>query len=1366
MQMYAGLFCALAGVLCVTASSAEETSPTLPLRIPEAPFLIKAPAVMQTFTPVLEGNVIVCGNKRLEVERNGALRLLADGQVVLDHVASLLATVDKKTGAKNWLSTADNQRCKADLCSFVTSGNTITCRRVLPLSDKLAEYTQTLTLQEDGLIRLETAWVLPTDAQFTALPSSLVASVPQARAQNQRLLVNQKSYTIPLQPEYTFLPSDAKTVYERIEFLPDTTAGFVILPQTIGGLRFYLEKAGATSYSFRFYEDSRTKRLSLLFDLRRGTAAAPAGQTCAGINFRAVENLTLPDRQRNLIVNPSFEQGREGYWRDWGMLKYTSPEIWGLDAYALDAQAPHSGRRSLRLLAPASKPAEDYRAIGYALRSFSVPLAAGDYTFSLYAKGGEEGQRLSVWFPNASWVGYGNKHLPIGFTADGKGKMAQRVFPLTGQWQRYSLTFQVPQSMPVFASIGVDTPGKSGFAWIDDLQLESGSAASAYSSAPVMGQLQTSSPDNFLRPADKINARLTLTSRPSSTGRVALSVRNFFGEEIHKFEADFTCDSAGCAEVPLPLEQKLGRGIFLLRADYTLAGGQQCYEIHRLAIMDFLGNDFRLKNLFSDDYGDAMLGRFDVRQLLERYRKVGIGATCHNYVWDKPAWDLLREYRVEPFDAPMGSITRSFVGGDYFTGQKVLKLEIIDYSTRTHLTMETPAEHLNDNAAQSEAYLEQIRVAAARVAGGHPWIKIWTLSGEIFHHWPYSWWAREGTQEKATANCAKMLAAFAEGVKRGNPQALVYQGTPTNLGVDAGIKEIDQTLQAVASVSKTKFDLVGCHTYRLRPESPDLDADTQTLLDVMAKDGYDKTPIFFGEGMHFGPYSIPQWGIESASWLPPSCWYYGPLSYDMGWNEKISAAWRARCWLIALKHQNRLLTSMSGAFINNFDMDLDLTPYATQKISNTLGRLLGDAEFRRDIRFAPYTRCYVFEDAQKRPVAAIWGFHPKLDSGSMEAPLAKTNFNGTLAAIFDLMEQERAVGPDAEVTFPVSSFPLFLRGKPGTIAAFSKALEDCALVGGSDITPLMVSGKPASPAQQSVVCRNFLSKPFAGSLQCAGQTRALTIPAAGTQTLALPLPNPLTPAAITANSLPCVIHNGANTFNADLGFRGLIAQKARHEIKIDGDLTDWQDVPEVAFTETCIYDKTPSDAKNHSGWFKVAWTEKGIYLAARIRDNTLIAEQQSDPEQRWNNDSFQVYFDSFCDAATRQQTGYDENDYDYTIYPKSSLNAAEVFRRRTPDPQLGLAVEAPRDRTIAADIPAGFQKWEDGYSYEIFFPAKYLLPIRLEKGSALGFGLTSNDRDGKNVRAALSLTPAGSQTTCFNQPHLWPALLLWEDTKE
>jgi len=122
---------------------------------------------------------------------------------------------------------------------------------------------------------------------------------------------------------------------------------------------------------------------------------------------------------------------------------------------------------------------------------------------------------------------------------------------------------------------------------------------------------------------------------------------------------------------------------------------------------------------------------------------------------------------------------------------------------------------------------------------------------------------------------------------------------------------------------------------------------------------------------------------------------------------------------------------------------------------------------------------------------------------------------------------------------------------------------------------------------------------------------------------------------------------------------------------------------------------------------------------------------------------------------------YDENDYDYAVFPKADGKGSIVYRYRTPDPQLGLATQAPRDNTIAEDIHSAFKRTDDGYIYEVAFPAKYLLPIKLSKGESFGFGLFVNDRDdGKTVRSSMTITPSG--TGCYNKPHLWPVMFLSE----
>ena len=68
-------------------------------------------------------------------------------------------------------------------------------------------------------------------------------------------------------------------------------------------------------------------------------------------------------------------------------------------------------------------------------------------------------------------------------------------------------------------------------------------------------------------------------------------------------------------------------------------------------------------------------------------------------------------------------------------------------------------------------------------------------------------------------------------------------------------------------------------------------------------------------------------------------------------------------------------------------------------------------------------------------------------------------------AVYDLLERQRqasTVGEDG-VKIAISSFPVLLRGKSGTLEAFRHALQNASLQGGEGIMPVMPSARPATP---------------------------------------------------------------------------------------------------------------------------------------------------------------------------------------------------------------------------------------------------------------------------------------------------------------
>ena len=174
----------------------------------------------------------------------------------------------------------------------------------------------------------------------------------------------------------------------------------------------------------------------------------------------------------------------------------------------------------------------------------------------------------------------------------------------------------------------------------------------------------------------------------------------------------------------------------------------------------------------------------------------------------------------------------------------------------------------------------------------------------------------------------------------------------------------------------------------------------------------------------------------------------------------------------------------------------------------------------------------------------------------------------------------------------------------------------------------------------------------------------------------------------------------------------------------------------------------------------MAWDEKKLRLRVKARDN--VFSPGSEKIYRWNYDVLQVYFDTRCSAMKNGTQHYDEDDYEYGIMPLPDGKSCEVWRSFSPDIQLTFGIAAPKNDTIATEIPAKFTRTADGYIYDVEFPADYLLPMKLMNGYNFAFGLLAGDKDdSKGMTKALSNTTKPG-TGCYSQPHLWPIAILTE----
>ena len=1038
---------------------------------------------------------------------------------------------------------------------------------------------------------------------------------------------------------------------------------------------------------FSFRTGKSKNQPAFVIDLGESLVQSAEVRKPGGVDLMAVDALETPERKsRNLLPNPYFAAKKHF------LVQY---RISDEDKFSQDARF---GRYSLNVKG--------------GCRIATIPADAGDYVFSFYAKG------------------KGIFSLGIR-SAGGAGNAFQKRFSCKikspADWKRYEIPFHFPKDNALVTELRVP----EGIL-LDGLQLEKGKRATEFDAPKVeAGAIG----DFFFESGKPVRLKFELsTLEKEITGQGIISIRNFFGEEVWSKNFDYRLAAGSYPELGFD-PGALPDGIYVAKLDYGPAATPQFF---RFSVMPFLKNTHPTARVFSLGYfGHVPLMKTVSERLLARMQAIGIGSHGHACWMTGEVLDRFAKYNIIPFDSACGGTRRR-------TEQmKKLFPDLKNIpSGRTWFCLQKkektapgePKGQLPDyrlTGGWNENYKRKFKAEIARRVSLNPKRFAYRFASE---------WPRE---IKDDPHYIDLYAAYREAVKSVYPDALVYEAGDCNMDIYGGTACYDRLLTRMEG--KTVTDFAATHTYvkdiRL------VYNNFRAFVDMLKKHkGYEKCRMAFPEGMHFYPYNIPAWGMEQICWMGEG-WRGTMLSYDLGWSEKISAAYYARCWLAFLTEFDRVWCATSSASnTGNFVMDDDLTPRAFQKIPNTLGVLLGNPKrWLGDFTFAPDTRCLVWEDEKGCPLAAVWNEDPAVNSGYKDAPKAKMNYPG--AEYIDLMGAARK--PEIDGEFPVSPFPLFIRGKAGDCGNFVKAIS-VAVLDDPDKLPCRIGFELKSAAALRLSLVNPLARPLNGSLKIFGREHRLAIPKLGEQNIDIELPQKIRPGQLEKLLFPyeCVID--CHTIKQNLELNCFAVPKFTG---------DWKKIPAVRLTNRTGKNRTFTD-EDFSAAYQLAWDEKKMYLRVTVKDN--VFSPGNTPGCRWNYDVVQIFFDTRCSAMKTGRKTFDDDDYDYALMPTSDGKRCEVWRALSPDIQLTLGIGAPANNTMAPEIPAKFARTGDGYVYEAEFPADYLLPIRLTEGYNFAFGIYAADKDnGKGVEKGLSNT-AEPGTGGWNKPHLWPIGVLTE----
>lgn len=868
----------------------------------------------------------------------------------------------------------------------------------------------------------------------------------------------------------------------------------------------------------------------------------------------------------------------------------------------------------------------------------------------------------------------------------------------TAEWQRFSATF-TPKGPFLRVCLGdhwwADTARQVDGAniWFDDVQLEDGPAAGPFSQLPMHACSDTGTAGQLLalgagRPG--LAVRVFNTSGAPAVIATTVRIQDAQRRTLQEDSFSSTLPAWGAASHALALEPGDVRG--LLRVEMQLDGGGQRIVRHgRVCLYEPITDVGRLR------YG-LRLEQPSVEQI-RALQPLGVSGSLG----------------FAPLADPAAEPALRTAGWMHITGPYVRGFPFDFY------------KQPRPDAAAWTAFSDWF----APIAAAHPGQMWWKTFNE----------PNCGGHLATAADLVAGVAAIRARVKAVNPQAMILTPDPYNAsrGGQGWLEEF------LAAGGARVVDAIAIHSYRARPEDPDLDQDIQGLIALKAKHGLGAAPILFTEGEGYQRYTVPEVGVSPFGFWD---WRMGTLGNDLGRSELTAAALMSRTLLACLKNDPVRL------YLSWTDGDADEVPHATLASVNWLLARLRHATFAREFAIGDDLRAYLFTTPDQRSVAAVWSTSLPVDRGEKPGiDLDVALPSGTEVRDFFGTPLPAAAGGRLRI----DGHPTYLLGGPGSAERLAAALA-AGNVDGLSTTMVDTTLRLDGAAGLAVAVRNRLTHPLRGALDVAVAGKAVDRAAmdlAAKQVVEQRVPLP----PIAANrmvDIPVALaftEEGGSLNRREERLRRLAIPRLEQTVAIDGDDAEWAGVPAIDLDARARMAWGAADpwkgVGDLSARIRFGWRDDGLYLLAQVADDVHL--QAKSPEDAWRQDSLQLYVDLLADGRDRPGSGYDANDETFSVSAAGG-GPGRIWRDYTPEWQIGFVKHGP------VDAPCVVKRSGNVTTYELRLPAKELFPLAMKPGTAFGCALIVNDADGEERTQALVTTPVGTEPHA--RPELWPAVVL------
>ncbi len=895
--------------------------------------------------------------------------------------------------------------------------------------------------------------------------------------------------------------------------------------------------------------------------------------------------------------------------------------------------------------------------------------------------------------------------------------------PVTTEWKRHSVSFTSRFTCTSFA-LGLGK--RDGLVWVDNVQFEKG-PMTAFTQKEAGVCLVTAERGNLVEPGTGKDSFFRLSGKPGAELDLTYKVEDIFGKVRFNGKSAVALDNRGTATVAVDWVPKLPVGIYSIEINLA-AGGQHLFrEFDRVCVMKSAAKTPTKYPVF---FADNLTSRnANWQRQLERSKYFGL--------------DTVLNFKIPDYEADKDGFKKAVkAAGLYHVG--CLSSDGYDTSAIKEPTATVKLADLEEHGYQ--------------IAKKHAGITAWKTINE-----PHTL-----ANEDDMKTMVDYVAALSKGAKRFNPDNLVITPDPANMYPKAGINYIDLFLKYGGG---EYCDIIGIHPYRGRPEEPDLDGDIAAMIGMLDRHNVKKD-IWFTEGIYHNNYVLPSYKLDSHRGCSSDHFRTGDFSYHIGWGEKIAFAYTMRSWIITLKYGDRVKMSVDWVFGRYSALDHELTPTVKAFAPNTLKHLLCMADYQNDLGFGREVRGYMFQDDQKRPIAAIWTYNFLIDSGEekgLELNIASLPRDIEILDCFGATIQR-----PANNLITLSSFPVFVRGSAKSLAKLNAAFKETTIVS-KNFKQTFMSVNATELNEREFTLKNMQPyRAISGQLKLTVDGRPVfsdKIQVAGGQAWQKSFSIGARKGKVQMAEIQAEFTDteGGKPEVFSTSSESLAAIKATKPIAIDGDLADWPRDSmvqlEPRFKSFMPYlsdqkkkreltEKYPQGIPwkgegDLSAKLLLAWDADNLYIAFDVTDDKLETADQL--ASAWMGDSIQLYFDCWADAAGKYTRGFDINDQVFDLWPHD--NQAVLRRAFAPEQQLGFLKTGVVEKAKTA-----FKKTPAGYVVEMAIPAHDIFPVKLFKGSVFGFAAIVNDRDVGFRHQGLVTTPQGTEP--YPNPHLYPTVIL------